>query len=159
MQNQKNNTEGRELVFTKLLDAPVKTVWEMWVNPQHLKFWWGPDGFTNTIKKMDVKPGGEWQLIMHGPDGTDYEIKSVFREVVKHQKIVYEQFTNFKYIATIKFESQGKKTFIHWQMVFESREYLIHAAKTFGVEVGFKQNAERMLSYLQQLQHTKTIKI
>jgi hypothetical protein len=87
---------------------------------------------------------------MHGPDGIDYEIKSVFREIVKHKKIVYEQFTQFKCIATIQFESRGDKTFLHWQMLFESREYLIQAAKTYSVDTGLKQTAEKLIQYLSQ---------
>jgi uncharacterized protein YndB with AHSA1/START domain len=148
MQNAKNDTTGRELVFTRLLDAPVELVWEVWTDPAHIKHWWGPNGFTNTIHTMELKANGNWSLIMHSPDGTDYEIKAVFREIVKHRKIVYEQLNLFKYIATIRFESRGDKTQIHWQMLFESKESLIEAAKTYGVDTGFIQNAERLVDYL-----------
>ena len=65
MQGVKSNTADRELIFSRLLDVPIKLVWEVWTNPEHIKLWWGPDGFTNTIKKMDIKPNGEWHLIMH----------------------------------------------------------------------------------------------
>ncbi|HEY1870338.1 MAG TPA: SRPBCC domain-containing protein [Chitinophagaceae bacterium] len=108
----------------------------------------GPRGLTNTIKKMDIKPNGDWFLTMHGPDGTDYEIQSVFREIVKYKKIVYEQLNQFKYVATIQFESRGDKTFIHWEMLFESKESLAQAAKEYHVETGFRQNAERLVDYL-----------
>lgn len=148
MQNVKNDVAGRQLVFSRLLDAPVKLVWKVWTDPEHIKLWWGPDGFRNTIQKMDMKPEGEWHLIMHGPDGTDYEIRSVFIEVIKHKKIVYKQLNQFRYIATIEFEERGNKTFLIWQMLFESKEYLIEAAKTYGVDTGFVQNAERLVSYL-----------
>ena len=63
---------------------------------RHIKNWWGPDGFTNTITKMELVPGGEWDLVMHGPDGTDYKNKSVFKEVVRHKKIVYEHISATK---------------------------------------------------------------
>jgi uncharacterized protein YndB with AHSA1/START domain len=150
MQPVKNSTADRELIFSRLLDAPIKLVWEVWTNPEHIKLWWGPDGFTNTIKKMDIKDNGAWDLIMHGPDGTDYEIKSVFREIIKHKKIVYEQLNHFKYVATIEFESRGEQTLLRWQMLFESKEYLIEAAKTYGVDKGFTQNAQRLVDYLSQ---------
>ncbi|MBN8856279.1 MAG: polyketide cyclase [Sphingobacteriales bacterium 50-39] len=150
MPSAKDNMADRELIFSRLLDAPIKLVWEIWTSPEHIKIWWGPDGFTNTIKKMDVQPNGEWNLTMHGPDGSDYEIKSVFREIVKYKKIVYEQFTAFKYVATIEFESRGEQTLLRWQMLFESKENLIDAAKTYGVDTGFKQNAQRLVDYLSQ---------
>jgi uncharacterized protein YndB with AHSA1/START domain len=151
MPKEKNNTKEKELCFSRLLDAPVKVVWDIWTKPEHINLWWGPDGFTTTILKMEIKPGGEWDLIMHGPDGTDYKIKSVFKEIVKHKKIVYEQLTHFKYVATIEFESRNDKTFINWTMLFESKEKLIEAAKTYGVDRGFTQNAEKLINYLKQI--------
>ena len=91
MQNEKTKlTADRELTITRLLNAPIKLVWKVWTEPEHIAKWWGPTGFTNTISKMDVKPGGEWDLIMHGPDGTDFKNKSIFREVVKNERIVFE---------------------------------------------------------------------
>jgi uncharacterized protein YndB with AHSA1/START domain len=150
MPDGKNRLAGRELRFSRLLDAPIEVVWEVWGNPEHLKRWWGPDGFTNTITKMDFKPGGQWDMVMHGPDGTDYEIKIVFKEIVKYKKIVYEQLANFDCIATIEFERQKNKTLINWQMLFESEEYLIQAAKIYQVDEGLNQTAERLIRYLLQ---------
>lgn len=60
----------------------------MWTDPKHIA-WWGPNGFTNTIHEMNVKPGGVWRFIMHGPDGTDYPNKILFIEVVKPERLVY----------------------------------------------------------------------
>ena len=73
-----NNTNGREITVSRLIDAPVAMLWEVWTKPEHIANWWGPNGFTNTIAKMDLRPDGEWDLIMHGPDGTDYKNKSIF---------------------------------------------------------------------------------
>ncbi|EMO29454.1 toxin-antitoxin system, toxin component domain protein [Leptospira interrogans serovar Bataviae str. HAI135] len=50
----------------------------MWTEPEHVIHWWGPKGFTNTFETMDVRPGGIWKFIMHGPDGTDYPNLIVF---------------------------------------------------------------------------------
>src|SRR3954469_24322675 len=98
MQNQENNTADREISISRLFNAPIELVWEVWTKPEHIVQWWGPNGFTNTITKMEVAPGGEWDLIMHGPDGTDYKNKSVFKEVIKHKKIVYEHVSAPKFI-------------------------------------------------------------
>jgi uncharacterized protein YndB with AHSA1/START domain len=152
MQVVKNNTKERELIFSRLLDAPIKLVWEVWTSPAHIALWWGPDGFTNTIRIMEVKPGGKWELTMHGPDGRDYEIHIVFREIVKEQRIVYEQLNQFKCIATIEFEGLGNKTMIHWQMLFESKDTLLQAAKDYGVDIGLKQNGEKLVNYLQKFE-------
>jgi len=56
-------------VILRVFDAPRELVWEAWTNAKHVVNWWGPRGFTTTIEVMDVRPGGEWRLIMHGPDG------------------------------------------------------------------------------------------
>src|SRR5436189_119282 len=116
MQNEKNNTTDRELNISRLLNAPIELVWEVWTNPKHIKNWWGPNGFTNTITKMKVEPGGEWDLVMHGPDGTDYKNKSIYKEIVKHKKIVYEHISGPKFLATIEFES--RYMFVNYLFMF-----------------------------------------
>jgi len=107
MENKKNNTQDRELLITRQLDAPIDLVWEAWTSSEHIANWWGPNGFTNTITKMEMWPGGEWDLVMHGPDGTDYINKSIFREVILHKRIVYEHVTGPKFVATVNFEERG----------------------------------------------------
>jgi PhnB protein len=143
----KNDTSDREILLTRVLNAPIELVWEVWTNPQHIAKWWGPDGFNNTITKMEVKQGGEWDLIMHGPDGTDYKNKSVYKEIIKHRKIVYEHLSAPKFIATIEFDAQDEKTGIRWHMLFESREQFIQVVKTFKADEGLKQNMEKLNRY------------
>jgi len=149
MQSTKNNTADRELLITRVLNAPVDLVWEAWTEPQHIAEWWGPDGFTNTITTMDIQPGGAWDLVMHGPDGTDYKNKSVFKEIVKHKRIVYEHISGPKFTATIEFEEQGDKTLLKWHMLFQTKEEFIQTVKTFKADEGLKQNVEKLNHYLQ----------
>jgi uncharacterized protein YndB with AHSA1/START domain len=148
MPTEKNDTKDRELVITRLLNAPVKLVWEVWTTPEHLAKWWGPNGFSNTISKMELQPGGEWNLVMHGPDGTDYKNKSVFREIIPYRKIVYEHITGPKFTATITFEERGNQTFLEWHMLFESKEEFIQTVKTFKADEGLKQNVEKLVAFL-----------
>jgi uncharacterized protein YndB with AHSA1/START domain len=142
------STLDRELIITRLLSAPRKLVFDVWTHPDHIKNWWGPNGFTNTIYKMDVKPGGEWELVMHGPDGTDYKNKSIFREIVKPERIVYEHVTGPKFRATITLTEIGKKTLIRWSMLFDSKEEFEQVVKTFKADEGLKQNVEKLDQYL-----------
>jgi len=153
MQSEKDSTADRELLITRELNAPIELVWEAWTTPEHIANWWGPNGFTNTISKMDMQPGGEWDLVMHGPDGTDYRNKSVFKEIVKHKRIVYEHITGPKFTATIEFEDRGEKTYLRWHMLFESREQFIQTVKTFKADEGLKQNVEKLGRYLESLKH------
>lgn len=142
------DTTDRELRISRLFDAPIELVWEVWTDPEHLKNWWGPNGFTNTISVMDVQPGGQWALVMHGPDGTHYPNESIFTEVVKHQKIVYEHISDPRFLTTVEFEPRGQKTLMNWHMLFESREQFLRVVKQYGADEGLKQNVERLGNYL-----------
>ncbi|HKS90588.1 MAG TPA: SRPBCC domain-containing protein, partial [Tepidiformaceae bacterium] len=63
---------GREIVITRVFDAPREMVWDAWTDARQIVKWWGPRGFTLTVEEMDVRPGGVWRSTMHGPDGTKY---------------------------------------------------------------------------------------
>jgi uncharacterized protein YndB with AHSA1/START domain len=155
MRNDNNtDTTGREIKISRLLNAPIDLVWQVWTNPEHIANWWGPTGFTSTILKMDIKKGGEWNLTMHGPDGKVYPNSSIFREITKHEKIVYEHFAP-NFIATVQFEERGDKTFLSWQMVFESRDLFLSIVKNHGADEGIKQNMEKLENYLSQKLSTK----
>ena len=145
---KETNAEDRELKISRLLNAPIELVWEVWTNPEHIKNWWGPNGFTNTIARMDIRPEGKWDLVMHGPDGTDYKNKSVFKEIVQHKRIVYEHVSAPKFLATIQFESLGNQTHLEWHMLFETKEQFIQVVKTFKADEGLKQNVEKLSEYL-----------
>jgi len=150
--NAKNdNTADRELVITRILNAPRELVWEVWTNPDHIKNWWGPDGFTNTIFTMDVQPGGSWDFVMHGPDGTDYKNKSRFKEIVKPERIVFEHLTGPKFTSTITFTEDGNKTLLTWRMLFETAAEFIQTVKTFKADEGLKQNVAKLEEYLKEV--------
>ena len=144
----KNDTSDRELIITRLLNAPRELVWDVFTKPEHIKNWWGPNGFTNTIDKMDVKPGGEWEFIMHGPDGTDYKNKSIYKEIIRPERIVFEHVSGPKFIATITFTAEGNKTHLKWHMLFESAEQFQQVVKTFKADEGLKQNIVKLEEYL-----------
>ena len=108
---------GRELVISRLINAPRELVWDAWTKPEHVKHWWGPDGFTNTIHEMEVKPGGVWRFMMHGPDGTNFPNKIVFNEVKKPERLVYTHSSDDEnettlFETTVTFEKQGDKTLL-----------------------------------------------
>jgi len=158
MQNEKNDndTASRELFISRVFNAPRELVWKVWTEPEHIKQWWGPNGFTNTIFQMDVKPGGVWDFIMHGPDGTDYKNKSVYKEVVKYEKLVYDHVSGPKFQFTVTFKEQGKKTLISIQMLFETVELRDQTVKTFKADEGLRQNMEKLEVYLEKIVEEKT---
>lgn len=122
-------------------------VWEVWSKPEHIAQWWGPSGFTNTMQKMDFRDDGEWNFIMHGPDGKNYQNRSVFKEIVPMEKIVYEHF-NPHFITTVLFETKEEETVIDWTVVLDTAEMLQTVIKAHNVDKGLEQNLEKLALYL-----------
>ena len=152
------DTSDREIVLSRIFDAPRDLVWNAWTDPKQVVQWWGPQGFTTTIHEMDVKPGGVWRQTMHGPDGTDYPGKSTFIEVVKPERIVFfhdggkksEPGTQFE--STWTFEALDEKTKVTIRMVFGTAAAREHVVKAYGAIEGGKQTLGRLGEYLTETQ-------
>jgi uncharacterized protein YndB with AHSA1/START domain len=81
--------DPRAIIGTRELDAPRELVFAAWTDPKHLAQWWEPNGFSTTTMSFDLRPGGVWRFVMHGPDGRDYQNRITFEEVVPPERIVY----------------------------------------------------------------------
>jgi len=159
MKNAAENTSDREIVISRVIAAPRELVWQAWTDPQHVANWWGPRGFSTTIKKMDFRVGGVWEHTMHGPDGANYPNKSTFREIVPHERIVFqhgggrETGPGATFVATWTFETvEGGKTRLTGRMVFPSAEARDFVVKEFGAVEGGKQTLERASEYVATMQ-------
>jgi len=154
---RENDTSDRELKITRVFNAPRKLVWKAWTEPEHIAQWWGPTGFTNTIHKMEVKVGGTWDFIMHGPDGVDYHNKVVFTEIIKPELLKYYHGSDdpndpicFK--VTVNFiELDAKKTELHMHMLFEKKELFDYVVKKHGAIEGNRQTMNRLEEYLKTM--------
>ena len=149
-------TSDREIVTTRVFDAPRELVWKAWTDPKHTAQWWGPRGFTNTIQEMDVRPGGVWRLIMHGPDGTDYPNKIVYMEVVEPERLVYEhgddQDNGLVFHVTVSFVAQGGgKTQVTMRALFDSAAQRDQVIEEFGAIEGGNQTLDRLGEYLAKM--------
>ena len=154
--NAGTEAADRELVFTRVFDAPRELVFEAWTDPKQIAQWWGPKGFTTTIHQMDVRPGGVWRLVMHGPDGIDYKNKIVFLEVVKPERLVYKhepekgsEPVNFE--VTVIFAEESGKTRLTMRMVFPSAAARDHVVQKYGAIEGAKQTLERLAGLLAKM--------
>jgi len=149
--NNANNADNadREILSMRVFDAPRETVFEAWMDPEQLKLWWGPKGFTNTFHEFDPRPGGFWRFIMHGPNGVDYPNESVFVEIVKPDRIVLDHVARPIFRLTATFEDVGSgKTKLTWHMLFKTAAEF-DAVKKFAVE-GNLQNLDRLEAHLKQ---------
>jgi uncharacterized protein YndB with AHSA1/START domain len=146
----------REMVFTRLFDAPRELVFKMWTDPKHIVQWWGPRGFSTTSLEMDVRPGGSWRLVMHGPDGVDYKNKIVYSEVVEPERLVYRHtgeagYEPVKIQVTVTFEDRGGKTDLMMRMVFESAAERENVIKKYGADKGAVETLARLQKHLATL--------
>jgi uncharacterized protein YndB with AHSA1/START domain len=145
-------TADREITATRVFDAPRELVFEVWTDPKHIAQWWGPNGFTNTIHSMDVRPGGVWDFIMHGPDGTDYKNRIIYREVVRPERLVYDHVSGPLFRATVVFEEEGAdKTRLTLQMLFETAAVRNKTVEDFGAVKGLNQTLGHLAEHLSKM--------
>src|SRR5262245_29523091 len=112
-----------EIISSRVFDAPRGRVWEAFRDPERLATWWGPNGFTNTIQEFDLRPGGMWRLVMHGPNGADYHNVSRFVEVVEGERVVFQHLEPVHgFRMTITFAEHDGGTLLTWRMLFDSAE-------------------------------------
>lgn len=81
-------TADREIVLSRIIDAPRELVFEAFTEVRHLSQWWGPHGFTTTTRSFEFRTGGNWDFVMHGPDGTDYQEWITWTEIMPPERIV-----------------------------------------------------------------------
>jgi uncharacterized protein YndB with AHSA1/START domain len=149
----------REIFITREFNAPRELVWEAMTNPKHVVNWWGPRGFTTMIETMDFRVGGVWKHVMRGPDGAKYPNKSIFKEIVKPERIVYshgggreEGGRGAHFISTWTFEALTmNKTRVTMRGVFPSAADRDYVVKEFGAIEGGQQTLERLGEYLPKM--------
>ena len=148
------STAGREISITRIFDAPRKLVWKVWTEPKHITQWWGPKGFTNTIHKMDVRPRGVWQFIMHGPDGVDYPNNVIYIEVKEPERLFYDHGEPGEpsyFQVTVTFDDMAGKTKLSMTMLFTTAEQRNLVAEKYGAVEGLKQNMDKLGEYLAKI--------
>jgi uncharacterized protein YndB with AHSA1/START domain len=153
-----NPAMQRDVIIARIFDAPRALVFKMWTDPKHMAQWWGPAGFTNPVCEMDVRPGGTLRIVMRAPDGVDYPMTGVFREVVAPQRLVFvttpvdaEGKALLEGITTVTFAEQGAKT----NLALQTRAvgFAEQAARMLaGMDAGWTQSLERLATLLAQIE-------
>jgi uncharacterized protein YndB with AHSA1/START domain len=116
-----NSNSEREIFSTRVINAPIELVYLAFENPSHLKNWWGPEGFTNTIHEFDLQPGGNWRLTMHGPEKGHYENAAVFKTVRPLKLISWTRLSQPLFDMEVGFEKlDDSKTKISFRMIFDT---------------------------------------
>jgi uncharacterized protein YndB with AHSA1/START domain len=141
----------REIVVTRVFDAPRALVFKAWTDEKHLARWWGPNGFTITTYAMDFRVGGTWRFVMHGPDGRDYQNENVYVEIAEPERLVYRHVPPPKHETTVTFADEGGKTRVTARMVFESAALREQTIKAVNAVEGLKQTLGRLGEYVKEL--------
>jgi uncharacterized protein YndB with AHSA1/START domain len=148
--------DPRSIITTRVYDAPRELVWTAWTKPEHLAQWWGPDGFSTTTSAYDLRPGGVWRFVMHGPDGRDYQNRITFDEIVKPERIAYhhgggDDVEPVQFRTTVTFEDISGKTRLTLHAVFPSAAARERVIKQYGADKGAVQTLARLADYLARL--------
>src|SRR6185436_8372071 len=124
--SQANNAANRTLTIKKVIEAPVKLVWEAWTNSDHVVQWWAPKGMKINVEEHDFKVGGKWKYSMPMPDGNLFISEGTYLEIVPGKKIVTT--ADFKPMTEgvelhVEFEEDGDKTNFTFSVIHATEEY------------------------------------
>jgi uncharacterized protein YndB with AHSA1/START domain len=111
-------------------------------DPARVARWWGPEGFRNTIHQFDFRPGGNWLLTMHGPDGTDYPNESRFTRIVSGELFEIEHLTGHHFVLSVELRPVDRGTQVHWRQTFDTVEHYERIAEF--VRGANEQNLQRL---------------
>lgn len=129
-----NTSPDCEIVSSRVVNAPKELVFRAWSDPEHLKNWWGPAGFTNTFNEFDFRVGGKWSFIMHGPDKGNYQNECEFIKIEEPSLIAWKRYSKplFQVLATFE-ELSASKTKLVFKMLFDSA-HECSKIKSFAVD-------------------------
>jgi uncharacterized protein YndB with AHSA1/START domain len=148
-------SDPRSIIGVREFEAPHDLVFSAWTDPRHLAQWWGPNGFTTTTHSFDLRPGGVWCFVMHGPDGRDYQNRITFDEVMPPERIVYrhggDDVEPVQFKATVIFEDIGGRTRMTWRGDFPSADERNRVIKEYHADQGLVQTMARLGDYVSSI--------
>jgi uncharacterized protein YndB with AHSA1/START domain len=144
----------REVVMTRVFDAPRSLVWEAWTNPEHVPQWLlGPEGWTMPVCEIDLRPGGEWHFVWRRTDGTEMEMRGEYREVAPPERLISTESWGGDWPETLNTliltEEDGKTTMTQ-TVLYPSREARDAALGT-GMQDGASQSFDRLAEHLRTM--------
>jgi uncharacterized protein YndB with AHSA1/START domain len=153
-----SKANANEIKLTRVYKAPVKAVWDAWIDPKQVGQWWGPRGFTLTTEKKDVRTGGRWVYTMHGPDGTDYPNDTYYHEVKELKHLDYDHGASEGrpplFRVTVDFTDLGGETKMDMTMTLPTAEAAAET-KMFIKQADGDSTWDRLAEYLDKVQRGK----
>jgi uncharacterized protein YndB with AHSA1/START domain len=145
----------REIVISRVIDAPRALVFEAFTEVRHLSRWWGPEGFTTTTRSFEFRVGGEWDFVMHGPDGTDCEEWISWTEIAPPERIALVHGESRgdpnAFESVLTFESDGAATRLVMRTVFPTKELRDEAVEKYHAIEGGQQTLSNLAAYVTEV--------
>ena len=145
-------TADREIVISRVIDAPPELVFEAFTTLGHLSQWWGPEGFTTTTRSFEFRAGGEWDFVMHGPDSTDYQEWISWTEIAPPERIAMlhgeSRGDPNAFESVLTFTPDGAATRIEMRTVFPTREMRDQAVEKYHAVEGGQQTLGKLAAYV-----------
>jgi uncharacterized protein YndB with AHSA1/START domain len=145
----------REIVISRGIDAPRELVFEVFTEVRHLSRWWGPEGFSTTTRSFEFRVGGEWDFVMHGPDGTDYQEWISWTEIAPPERIALLHGESSDdpnaFTSVLTFESDGSATRIEMRTVFPTKELRDEAVEKYHAIEGGRQTLSNLAAYVTEI--------
>lgn len=140
----------REVVLTRVFDAPRQLVYDAFSKPELLKRWFGPRGWSLVVCEVDHRVGGSFRFVMRGPDGKDMGMRGVYREIVPPERSVHmESFDDYpgESQVTAVFTEQDGKTTLTATVLYPSKE-VRDAMIQMGMEDGAAESYDKLAELL-----------
>ena len=145
-------TADREIVIARVVDAPPEVVFEAFTDVRHLSRWWGPAGFTTTTRSFAFRVGGEWDFVMRGPDGTDYQEWISWTEIVPPARISMlhgeRRDDPDAFESVLTFEPEGATTRLEMRTVCRTAQLRDEAVERHGAIEGGRQTLGKLAAYV-----------
>src|ERR687894_1779580 len=152
-------TADREIVISRVIGAPRELVFEAFTRVQHLSWWWGPEGFTTTTRSFEFRVGGEWDFVLHGPDGTDYQEWISWTEIAPPERIALlhgeSRGDPNAFESVLTFAPDGAATWIEMRTVFPTKELRDEAVEKYHAIEGGEQTLSSLASYVAEIVRKK----
>ena len=148
-------TADREIVISRVIDAPRELTFEAFTAVRHLSHWWGPEGFTTTTRAFEFRVGGEWEFVMRGPDGTDYQEWICWTEIAAPERIAlrhgaYRGDPN-AFESVFTFAPDGAATRIEMRTVFLTKELRDEVVEKYHAIEGGRQTLSHLAAYVTEI--------
>jgi uncharacterized protein YndB with AHSA1/START domain len=143
----------REVVMTRVFDAPRRLVFEAWTSPEHVPHWMlGPEGWTMPVCEIDLRPGGAWHFVWRRSDGSEMGMRGEYREIKPPERLVSTENWGADWpetLNTVVLSEKDGKTTMTLTVLYPSKEAREAALKT-GMKEGASQSFDRLAEYLRE---------